>query len=175
MTDALLSAIASSPHLICRHLYHIPRISHACRGSTFFTREQLAIILRGAYKDLTVNVTTLRSLGNFKEALVGAGRVCKIRGITIPRSFELTRYGPNAVRVGMKEFMHSTNFTGMSHEGVFAGAPPTLFKGAIPYIEDAPPFELKEVDPEVIRLIRVRYKAVHPRVDHMFAGGEWYL
>ncbi|CAN0184247.1 unnamed protein product, partial [Ascophyllum nodosum] len=43
-----------------------------------------------------------------------------------------------------------------------------LFKGGIPTVENAPPFELRTVDSEVIRYIKMRYKAVHSRVDALF-------
>ncbi|CAN0204088.1 unnamed protein product, partial [Ascophyllum nodosum] len=50
-----------------------------------------ASVFKAAYEELPVHVTTLRTLGNFKAALLGAGCVRKIHGIQKPRSFELKR------------------------------------------------------------------------------------
>ena len=107
---------------------------------------------------------------------MGADCVRKIPGIEKPRSFELKKYkkkmGPDAVTVGMKEYMHSPRYSGLTAAGVFEGAAPSLFKGGIPAVENAPPFELQKVDSEVIRLIKMRHKALHSRVDALFPRGE---
>lgn len=142
------------------------------KDCTVFTREQQAAIFRASCEELPVHVTTLRSLGNFKGAFLGAGRVYKVPNITVPRSFELMRDGPNVVRLGMKENIHSSRYTGMTADGAFEGAALPLFNGNTPYIEEAPPFELKTVDPEVIRRIRNRHETVQPNLVSLYPGGE---
>ena len=87
----------------------------------------------------------------------------------------MKRLGTDTVTVGMKEYMHYERFTGLSACGVFEGTAPSLFRGAFPIIEDAPPFELRKVDPEVIRLVGIRYKAVHSRVDALFPCGVYEM
>ena len=72
----------------------------------------------------------------------------------------------------MKEFMHHSTFTGMAAGGFFTGDPVTLFTDGVPHVEKAPPFELKEVDPAVIRKIEQHYAAAHSRVDSLYSRGE---
>ena len=80
--------------------------------------------------------------------------------------------GSDMVAVGMKEYTHSPRYSGLTIAGVFEGMAPSIFTGDIPAVENAPPpFELKTIDSEVIRLIKVRYKAVHLRVDALFPCG----
>ena len=147
------------------------RISIHCKSRNVFTREHQASVFKAAYEELPVHVTTLRTLGNFKAALLGAGCVRKIHGIQKPRSFELKRMGSDAVTVGMKEYMHSPRYSGLTKAGVFESTAPSYFKGGIQTVENAPPFELRTVDSEVIRYIKMRYKAVHSRVDALFPCG----
>ena len=71
----------------------------------------------------------------------------------------------------MKEYMHSSRYSGLTTAGVFEGTAPSIFIGGIPAVENTPPFELKMIDSEVIRLIEVRYKAVHSSVDALFSCG----
>ena len=76
---------------------------------------------------------------------MGAGCVRKIPGIQKPRSFEL-KMGPDAVTVGMNEYTHSPRYYGLTIAGVFEGMAPSIFKGGIPAVENAPPSELKTID-----------------------------
>ncbi|CAM9457767.1 unnamed protein product, partial [Sphacelaria rigidula] len=134
------------------------RLSVHCKGVDLFTRRQQADAFRDAYKELPVHTTTLRALGNFKDACLGGGRVITIPGISHPRAFELRPAGDNQVTVGMKESMHAPTFTGKTAAGVYEGEPRVLFRGGLPLVEEAPPFELKTVDPTAIKYIRQRYK-----------------
>ena len=67
--------------------------------------------------------------------------------------------------------MYSPRYSGLTTAGVFEGTTPSIFIGGIPAVENSPPFELKTIDSEVIRLIKVRYKAVLSRVDALFPCG----
>ena len=96
----------------------------------------------------------------------------KIPGIQKQRSFEpKKKMGSDAVTVGMKEYMHSPLCSGLMTAGVFGGTVPSLFKVGTLAVQNAPPFELKTIDSKVIRLIKIRYKAVHSRVDALFPCG----
>ena len=74
--------------------------------------------------------------------------------------------------VGMKEYMHAPNFTGMTDAGVYEGEPRLLFRGAPPLVEEAPPFQLKKVDFTAVKYVKQRYTAVHERLDSLFPLGE---
>ena len=152
-------------------LIFFQRVSVHCKGRTVFTRQQQSGFFKVAYEKLRVHLTTLCSLRNFKAALVGAGCVRKVPGIQKPRSFELKKRGSEAVVMGMKEYMHSPRYSGLTTAGVFEGTASTIFIGGVPAVENTPPFEMKTIDSEVIRLIKVRYKAVHSRVDALFPCG----
>lgn len=139
-----------------------------------FTRAEQAKAFSEAYRALKVFTTTLRSCGNFKDVVHTNGRVRTIHGITKPRSFELVKHGRDQATVGMKEFMHSPKFTGLSANGIFDGAPHELFNGIVPLVEQAPPCELKVVDDATIRNIKIRYESVFPRVEALFPCGELF-
>ena len=83
------------------------KVSVHCKGRTVFTREQQSSVFKTAYEELLVHLTTLRSHGNFKAALVSAGCVRKIHYIQKPWSFELKKRGSGTVATGMKESVHS--------------------------------------------------------------------
>lgn len=141
-----------------------------CKHLNLFTREEQAVAFSESYKALPVHTTTLRSLGNFKGAVLRG--VKKIPGISKPRAFQLLRDGEQQVTVGMKEFMHHEAFTGMTADGVFAGQPHQLFIGSIPTVEDAPPFEFKAVDEITLGKIQQRYDCVHSRLKSLYPAGE---
>ena len=77
---------------------------------------------------------------------MGAGCVRKIPGIQNLRSFEL-KMGSDAVAVGIKEHTHSPRYSDLTIAGVFEGMAPSISKGGIPAAGNAPPFELKTINP----------------------------
>ena len=96
----------------------------------------------------------------------------RIPGIQKPRSFEpKKKIALDAVTVGIKEYMHSPRCSGLTTAGVFEGTVPSLFKVGTLAVKNAPPFELKTIESEVIRLIKIRFKAVHSKVDALFPCG----
>lgn len=117
------------------------RLSLHCKHMLLFTRTMQAEAFRNAYKALPVFSTTLRELGNFKEALLNDRRVYSIRGITDPRAFELRKAGEHQVTVGMKDFMHHEMFTGRTAGGIYEGEPLPLFRRGIPLVEEAPAWD----------------------------------
>ena len=124
----------------CPVFVHI-RLSVGSKHLNLFTREEQASAFSASYKTLPVHTTTLRSLGNFKDALLGD--VKKIHGISKPRAFQLLKDGDHEVTVGMKEYMHHETFTGMTRDGAFIGQPHQLFIGSVPRVEDAPPVQVE--------------------------------
>lgn len=165
--EAPIHAYARAPTF----LVHVS-FSAQCKKRMLFTREQQAQAFFDAYTEQRVFTTTLRSVGNFKEALRVGTRVRSIPGITKPRSFELLSREPNQVTVGMKQYVHSPAYTGMDSDGNFEGSPIPLFISGIPLVEEAPAFMLKTVDAAMIDKIKQRYDASHSRVDAAFPHGE---
>ena len=147
-----------------------PRLSTGCKHLNLFTRDEQASAFSKSYKTLPVHTTTLRNLGNFKDALLGD--VKKIHGISKPRAFQMVKDGDQQVTVGFKEYMHHEKFTGMTREGVFVGQPHQLFIGSVPRVEDAPPFKLKAVEETTLQKIQRRYDSVHGRLDYLYPDGE---
>ena len=76
---------------------------------------------------------------------MGAGCVRKIPGIQNLRSFEL-KMGSDTVAVGIKEYTHNPRYSSLTIAGVFEGMAPSIFKGGIPAVGNALPFELKTID-----------------------------
>lgn len=71
--------------------------------------------------------------------------------------------------------MHHEAYTGLASDGVFAGKPHELFVGGVPDAADAPPFELKAVDEDILVKIQQRYDSVHPRLEALYPDGETLL
>ena len=133
-----------------------------------FTRDQQAEAFRKAYTTVDVFTTTLRNLGNFKSILTSVGVINRIPKITSARAFQLRRDGSHQVLVGMKEYMHHDNYTGITADGVFTGEHHPLFVAGIPRVEDAEPFKLNTIDDDTIAKVEQRYKSVFPTVDALY-------
>ena len=165
----LRSPHALLPFVLLSHGFVHSRLSTGCKHKDLFTREEQARAFSASYKKVPVHTTTLRSLGNFKDAILPD--VHKIPGISKPRAFQLLKDG-DQVTVGMKEYMHHDVFSGMPRSGVFEGKPHNLFIGSVPRVEDAPPFELKALDEGILEKIQQRYDSVHGRLESLFPDGE---
>jgi hypothetical protein len=146
------------------------RFATACKLRDIFTRQQQGEAFRESYKTLPVITTTLRNLGNFKSVFQGTGVVYRLPKITKARAFQLLRQGSHQVVVGMKEFMHHDEFTGMAADGSFVGEPHPFFVGGVPLVEEADPFPLKSVDEDTINKIHQRCQSLHSRVDALYPG-----
>ena len=75
------------------------------------------------------------------------------------------------MKVGIKEFMHHEEFTGMTRDEVFTGQPHERFLGSVPRVEDAPPFVFKAVDETILSKIQQRCDGVHSRLNSLYPDG----
>ncbi|CAB1097757.1 unnamed protein product [Ectocarpus sp. CCAP 1310/34] len=137
------------------------RFSRGIKGKNIFTRTQLAEVLQASYTEVPVFCSTLGNEGNFNGLL--QGRVNRVPDITTYRAFRVEKGGDGRVKVRVKHHMHGTECKGIGRNGdVDPNAPPhDLFIGHPPRIQDAPPYELKEVSDEIIRKVEQRYLASH--------------
>lgn len=148
------------------------RFSRGIKGKNIFTRTQLAGVLQASYTELPVNCSTLRNQGNFRGLL--EGRVNRVPDITTYRAFRIEKGGDGRVKVRVKHHMHGTEWKGIGRNGDADpdASPHDLFIGHPPRIQDAPPYELKEVSDEVIRKVEQRYLASHERLAASYPLGE---
>lgn len=170
--DVRVSCRVSNPNPT--HVVH-RRLALGVKGINVFTRSEHETIIKNSYKDVRVNVSTLRIEGNFKELVNGRDR--NIPGMTKWRAFRLQRANQR-IEVSVKEFMHSRDWTGPTADGVrrpdtpphnfFLGPPPNLL-GPIP------PYKLNPVKETTIASIRQRYIASRERLPAVYPGGKNHL
>ncbi|CAN0333815.1 unnamed protein product [Pylaiella littoralis] len=101
------------------------KFAEACKLRDIFTRLQQAEAFRDSCSTLPVITTTLWNLGNFKSIFQGTGVVYRLSKVTKARAFQQLGQGTQQVAVGMKEYMHHEDFTGMEKDGSFKGDRPT--------------------------------------------------
>lgn len=100
----------------------------------------------------------------------------RIPRITQYRAFRIQMEGP-AVVVEVKKSMHHSHWCGFSADGKEVGAGEgfkphrLLFAGSV-RLEGTPAYQLKEVDPHTIEMVKQRQQASHSRLPAAFPGGE---
>jgi len=149
--------------------------SKAVKGRNVYTRVHLGEVFTGAYKKLRVRCRTLENLGNFKGLLTPAVR--RVPGITRFQAFRISKEGSRMV-VEVKRKMHHPNWLGFSPGGEEVGSgegfePLRILRSGAVRFHDTPPYELKRVDPEVIRQIEIRQTASQERLAAAAFGGEF--
>lgn len=148
--------------------------SRQVKGKDIFTRQQMANEFQEASKKVEVRCQVLENLANFKDLVALVTR--RIHGITNFQGFHLFQEGDWIVVV-VKLRMHHDDWLGFGSDGKEVGSGPgykpwRLMRCTGVRLEEAPPYQLREVLEEVIHQVWMRQEALWTTLPGAFPAGE---
>jgi len=152
----------------------LPSFSRSVAKQDVFTRQQLSEKFQEGYESLEVRCRTLENLANFKDLVAPVTN--RIPNITKYHGFHIYREGLWMV-LTVKLKMHDDVWLGFSEDGKEVGSgagfrPWRLMRQSAVRLEEAPPYQLKTVPPEIIRQVKLRQEAMLKKLPSNFPGGE---